>query len=105
MMVRATTLTFSRASASSTCARRPGLFSRNTDTCLVVSMCSPPGKTGSLGHRQGGRTIVILKQRRHTSSKTRRTSPGSYDGGLSERRAHRPIFYLYRRRGKDKLKG
>src|SRR5262249_840314 len=38
MMVRATTFTFSRASASSTCARRPGLFSRNTDTCLAVSI-------------------------------------------------------------------
>src|SRR5205823_2485774 len=37
MTDRAVMLTFSRASADRTLARRPGLFSRNTVTCLVVA--------------------------------------------------------------------
>ena len=44
MMVRAMIFTFSRLKASRTFAKRPGLFSRNTEICLVVSTGYLPRK-------------------------------------------------------------
>src|SRR5262249_4980816 len=44
MTVMPTTLTLSRCSAASTLVKRPGLFSKKTEICLLVSTTSPPEK-------------------------------------------------------------
>src|SRR5438309_1009281 len=72
MMVRAMIFTFSRLKASRTFAKRPGLFSRNTEICLVVSTGYLPRKDvqkrteaslgmGAAPHAVRQKPIVVCK--------------------------------------------